>query len=510
MKTRLVTSLFWLCIFFSATTANAQYYADEYINSGPCNPATLFCSGVDNPANAVDHVGGTYADMTTIIGVSNSSFIRVGFSHDVPGGSKIGIYLREGSILLNADVLETIEVRVFDDNGTLVGKKTKFKTADLKLLSGTSDQYVISVGTDEGDYNIDEVKIVLNGLVSVLNNIRLNGVAALSDCPSYEATTVFANGPCDPIIPILCPGGVLDAGDAVSADNDDYATLTIPLGIGGSAYIDLAFEPDGNDGDRVSFLIGQNNTLLDADLLGNLSLTVYDQAGNVVKHKDKFNLANLETSILDPNRSTIGVTTKHGDYSIAHARLELSSLVSVLSDLRVYRATTKENTNFDVKVTANGPLTFCDGDNVKLTASGNDENTWQWYKDNEAIAGATGKKYTATSAGGYHVLRTAPAGCGSVSFTLDVVVNCKTGLLSMQQVEVYPNPFSEYFRIELDVPKSINATVTITDISGKVISMHPWTTAEVMQLGYALQTGVYLVQLYDGINFSFNKVIKVD
>lgn len=510
MKTKVFTSLIWLCMFFAATTANAQYYADEYINSGPCNPATLLCSGVDNPENAVDHVGGTYATMNTIIGVTNSCFIRVSFSHNIPGGSKIGIYLRAGTILLNADVLEALEVRVFDDNGTLVGKKTKFKTADLQLLSGTSDQYVVSVGTDEGDYNINEVKITLNGLVSVLNNIRLYGVAALSDCPSYEATSVLASGPCNPIIPILCPGGVLNAGNAVSANNDDYATLTIPLGIGGSAYIDLAFEPDGNDGDRVSFLIGQNNTLLDADLLGNLSLTVYDQAGNVVKQKDKFNLANLETSILDPNRSTIGVTTKHGDYSIAHARLELTSLVSVLSDLRVYRATTKENTNFDVKVTANGPLTFCEGDKVKLTATGNDENTWQWYKDNEAIPGATTKKYTATATGGYHVLRTAPAGCGSVCFIIDVDVNCKEGIVTSHHVDVYPNPFSDHFTIELDEPNSQNAVVTITDISGKVISMQPWTTAEDIQLGSDLKPGVYLVQLYDGISSSFNKVIKVD
>ncbi|MBA3647887.1 MAG: hypothetical protein H0W62_04945 [Chitinophagales bacterium] len=50
------------------------------------------------------------------------------------------------------------------------------------------------------------------------------------------------------------------------------------------------------------------------------------------------------------------------------------------SDIKVFRASTKETTKFGLEVTANGPLNFCQGGNVKLTAKGNGENTYQWYR----------------------------------------------------------------------------------------------------------------------------------
>jgi uncharacterized delta-60 repeat protein len=61
-------------------------------------------------------------------------------------------------------------------------------------------------------------------------------------------------------------------------------------------------------------------------------------------------------------------------------------------------------------VTANGPLSFCGGGNVKLSTAVS--GTLQWYNSGVVISGATGTEYTATVSGSYSVLANNANGCG--------------------------------------------------------------------------------------------------
>lgn len=71
-------------------------------------------------------------------------------------------------------------------------------------------------------------------------------------------------------------------------------------------------------------------------------------------------------------------------------------------------------------ITARGPVTFCQGGNVKL--SSNLSGTIQWYKSGVLISGATDTTYTATSSGSYAVMVNNSNGCG-VSLPVNVTVN---------------------------------------------------------------------------------------
>jgi gliding motility-associated-like protein len=62
---------------------------------------------------------------------------------------------------------------------------------------------------------------------------------------------------------------------------------------------------------------------------------------------------------------------------------------------------------------AGGSTTFCAGGNVVLTSSSASGN--QWYKDGNAISGATGQTYTAAATGVYTVITTSTAGCSSAA-----------------------------------------------------------------------------------------------
>lgn len=73
-------------------------------------------------------------------------------------------------------------------------------------------------------------------------------------------------------------------------------------------------------------------------------------------------------------------------------------------------------------ITAGGPLTFCSGGSVRLTAPV--AVNYQWFKDGTAITGALSQTYTATESAAYTVVVKNAAGCTSgVSSATTVLVN---------------------------------------------------------------------------------------
>lgn len=71
-------------------------------------------------------------------------------------------------------------------------------------------------------------------------------------------------------------------------------------------------------------------------------------------------------------------------------------------------------------ITPAGPFTICQGQNIILSSS--ETGSFEWYKNNEVINGATGSTYTVTANGNYMVRVSNANGCG-VSAPVSVVVN---------------------------------------------------------------------------------------
>jgi|GEM_PF-2240951 len=66
-------------------------------------------------------------------------------------------------------------------------------------------------------------------------------------------------------------------------------------------------------------------------------------------------------------------------------------------------STMPATTSVTATVTANGPVSFCQGGNVVLSANTGTSQTYQWTKNSAAISGATNVNYTATASGDYAV-----------------------------------------------------------------------------------------------------------
>jgi uncharacterized protein YjdB len=74
-------------------------------------------------------------------------------------------------------------------------------------------------------------------------------------------------------------------------------------------------------------------------------------------------------------------------------------------------------------VTLSGPLTFCSGSSVTMTASAGTGYAYQWYNASGAIPGATSISYTAAVSGTYSVSVTNSFSCSDNSAAIVVVVN---------------------------------------------------------------------------------------
>lgn len=81
------------------------------------------------------------------------------------------------------------------------------------------------------------------------------------------------------------------------------------------------------------------------------------------------------------------------------------------------------NTSPSNVITVSGPLTFCAGNTLTISATPAAGNTYQWYNTVGAIPGATNVNYIATTTGDYYVEITNATGCTIVSAISSVVVN---------------------------------------------------------------------------------------
>lgn len=66
------------------------------------------------------------------------------------------------------------------------------------------------------------------------------------------------------------------------------------------------------------------------------------------------------------------------------------------------------------QIASAGLPVFCDGGSVQLVASSQDGYSFQWYKDNAVLPGATASQYQATTAGAYKIV-TSQNGCSNTS-----------------------------------------------------------------------------------------------
>ena len=104
--------------------------------------------------------------------------------------------------------------------------------------------------------------------------------------------------------------------------------------------------------------------------------------------------------------------------------------------------------------------------------------TYQWYKNNVTIPGATGITYLANSAGSYAVLETSANNCSAVSKVVKLV-KCTKGkgfdaslsddVTLTPGCAVFPNPATDKINIRANADKAGDVRISIFNIAGQQV-----------------------------------------
>ncbi|TXC81719.1 gliding motility-associated C-terminal domain-containing protein [Luteibaculum oceani] len=211
------------------------------------------------------------------------------------------------------------------------------------IATGNYDSYLWSTGQTGPNITVDKP-----GLYTVTGT-RFDGcevsasvLVRSSSCNGIDspfATQVLDFGACDPMVPLICPSGVENPENAVDGDPSTYATLTSTLGaslLETSAFLELGFDNPKAAGSNLSFSVQSLNQTLNADVLDQLVITVFDIEGNVVVKRENINTTDVQLISAESGLSLITIPTPFGAYEIQRVRFEIEALANVVQDLALF------------------------------------------------------------------------------------------------------------------------------------------------------------------------------
>ncbi|MFN3938966.1 MAG: T9SS type A sorting domain-containing protein, partial [Chitinophagales bacterium] len=150
------------------------------------------------------------------------------------------------------------------------------------------------------------------------------------------------------------------------------------------------------------------------------------------------------------------------------------------------------------EITPAGTSYICPGGSVILSTPYSVIATYQWYRNGVLIPGATGAAFEATVGGDYSVVIT-KSGCGRISKTAKVVVDCRLAPEQEITSHIWPNPASENVMLLTNANDGDQLVITIFDINGSIVlqQTHKQSFAgeEIILPIYNLAVGLYNLQV---------------
>ncbi len=173
----------------------------------------------------------------------------------------------------------------------------------------------------------------------------------------------------------------------------------------------------------------------------------------------------------------------------------------------------------NVLITANGPVSFCQGDSVQLIPSPSGGINYLWYRFSAPIQPQPLTQwYYAKTRGAYYCVMTDANGCSGSSNSIQVNVPCiqvgpshekEPDVTLHHGARVYPNPASRDFYIESDQSLS-NEVIRIYNQTGKLTPylLHKDSNHKIRISG--LDQGLYLLRIGNENGYRILKVLIME
>jgi hypothetical protein len=131
---------------------------------------------------------------------------------------------------------------------------------------------------------------------------------------------------------------------------------------------------------------------------------------------------------------------------------------------------------------------------------------YQWYRDNEAISGATSQTLTLTQSGHYFVEIQSENGCSARSETYFYTGVGVENNVGTNGIQIYPNPTTGVVSIENELFRQTEFSVTVYDLAGMELKHFICPTAIDLS---AYINGVYLLSVETGGKKTNHKIVLI-
>jgi hypothetical protein len=137
---------------------------------------------------------------------------------------------------------------------------------------------------------------------------------------------------------------------------------------------------------------------------------------------------------------------------------------------------------------------------------------YQWYFNGAPLPGQTGATVTPTVSGNYYVEAWDGNDCSGTSFNVEFTFTGVQDVASLYDVNLYPNPTTGQFTLEVDFGKRISGSIALIDVTGRSI-MIPEILNEVssirrqFDIGH-LGLGIYYIKLITEDGVAVRTVVK--
>ena len=354
--------------------------AGTYINASRTAGINIL-SGTASELNVIDGDLSNYADVQ--LGVSlldGGSALSVADSINYyPSGNRVGFVIESVGGILTTDVLSEITINLYRNNALVQTATSGSGLLSLGLLSGTDGLQKIGV-TATSDF--DEVQIIVNSTLSLLSAFRVYyafeepvGCADSCDDPLLASDGASISGTRTGITGICIGCSVSNTANVIDADTSNYAQITQTIGLISSGAISVDAGATKTAGTEAGFLISPSSGILDLSALNNVRITTY--LGGTQQESYLANNSLVAVSLLG-NSSIQSVSFKTtSDFD--EVRLTVTPALALLSDIRVYYAFTRIDSDGDgiydcMDKCAGNDLMDNDGDGLPDDCDTDDDN----------------------------------------------------------------------------------------------------------------------------------------
>ena len=336
LKNAGIVALLLGLLLIAASARGAAYYSTgnpkdaELKNTCPLG----LCTGKIQLAVTTPTAGANITSTVTLP-LAGTARLRYQLNGTALAGYRAGMLVSAASALLSLNTLSNITLRTFLSTGPTPNTPQEQRivqgsVAQAQLLAGQGDPTQLEfIATAD----FDQVEVEFGSALKLGTNLGVYYAYGIGQNQATQVTGLTSNSSSDTpgqSVASGCTGKIANPGNAADSDPTNYATFGSLLSVGCNPQLQVPLTATAPGTYRAGFVVGQANTLLDASVLGGLTLRTYK---NGVLQETASGASLLGLSVLPDSKSLVSFqATKPFDA----VSIERTDVVAALDNLQLY------------------------------------------------------------------------------------------------------------------------------------------------------------------------------